>query len=93
MTVVLTGDGGDEGFGGYTEFWAAHRAGRLHGILPPAVRSLLGSLVEKPLQKGPRLLHRAGTFLRMATMPLEKSFGELQSRDAADRAAFTRRSS
>ena len=84
VTVVLTGDGGDEAFGGYTEFWAAHHAGRVYEILPAAVRSLLGRLVE-PMQMGPRLLHRAGTFLRMATMPLEKSFGELHPREACRR--------
>jgi len=85
VTVVLTGDGGDEGFGGYTEFWAAHHAGRIYAFLPPRVRSLLGCLVN-PLQRGPRLSRRAGTFLRMATMPLEQSFGELQSSDARYRA-------
>jgi asparagine synthase (glutamine-hydrolysing) len=43
VTVALSGDGGDEGFGGYNLYWRLSRAVRLR-TLPPRVWRLAGSL-------------------------------------------------
>ena len=84
VTVVLTGDGGDEGFGGYTEAWLAHLAGRVQPLLPRAVRRLLAQCVG-PLRSGPAIARRAGTMLHMLVTPLEKAFGEMWPADECDR--------
>lgn len=87
VTVVLTGDGGDEGFGGYTEFFAAHYAQMAHRALPVAARRPLAKCAQL-LQLGPRLSRRAGTFLRIGALPLEQSFGELHPAEARRRATL-----
>jgi asparagine synthase (glutamine-hydrolysing) len=59
LKVVLTGDGGDESFGGYTRYWAHGLFGALNAIPAPLLRAAArtGRVVTAPL--GPRSrLHR-----------------------------------
>jgi asparagine synthase (glutamine-hydrolysing) len=73
VTVALTGDGGDEVFGGYPYFLAFH--------LTQAWRSLVGGsarpvalLAARALQRLPPPFRRAGTALRLAAATPEQFF-------------------
>ncbi len=84
VTVVLTGDGGDEGFGGYTEAWAFHLADRIWRSLPSSCRAPLATIAEL-LRKGPKPVRRAGTLLRLASHSMPASLGSLWPTEAAVR--------
>ena len=70
VTVVLTGDGGDEAFGGYSQYLAYYYAGELGKFIPRPLDPLF-ALTSAALLKCPGIIHRAGTLLRLATMPVE----------------------
>ncbi len=86
VTVALTGDGGDEGFGGYRSFWAYHLADRLRRLVPVRARAPLGKLAQG-LRQAPGILGRAGLFLHRTAAPLDKVYrhaGFLSAQTRAD---------
>ncbi|HYC21791.1 MAG TPA: asparagine synthase (glutamine-hydrolyzing) [Candidatus Bathyarchaeia archaeon] len=88
VTVVLTGDGGDEAFGGYNSFLAYHLAGRFGRSVPEFLRPVLSRSAES-LRRVPGRLHRAGTLLRIATAPVGETFAQTSGvLDRATRAAL-----
>lgn len=73
VTVVLTGDGGDEGFGGYSTFSAYFHAARLVGWLPSGIQPLTANVAAAMQQIGGPM-KRAGTLLSLASFPVERTF-------------------
>jgi len=65
--VALTGDGGDESFAGYMRYAAVKADGIAAGFLPPGLKRLLLTLVEKMPKNAPYgLAWRAGEFLKLS---------------------------
>jgi asparagine synthase (glutamine-hydrolysing) len=66
VTVALTGDGGDEVFGGYDRYQVLRRMARFDTI-PRALRRAAGSSVRSmlPPEHSGRLARKAHTFLRL----------------------------
>jgi asparagine synthase (glutamine-hydrolysing) len=72
VTVILTGDGGDEAFGGYTHYLAYYAAQRLRKLCPGPLKAML-VLLSSVLQCSGGALHRAGTLCRLSAAPLEQT--------------------
>lgn len=86
VKVLLTGDGGDEAFGGYTTFWAYRHADTLARFVPqlPATTAL-----ATRMRRLPSPISRAGTLLYYASQPPERTWAETAwIADAPRRALF-----
>lgn len=78
ITVVLTGDGGDEGFGGYQSFFAVHCAEQFSRGMPLFVRPFIkryAESIDRRFRSG--VMHKLGTLLRIAAESPENFCGRL----------------
>lgn len=80
VTVALSGDGGDEGFGGYRRYRLHLGEEKLRGMLPAPLRRPLFGLLGKVYPKAdwaPRVLRAKSTFEGMARSAVQGYFHEM----------------
>jgi asparagine synthase (glutamine-hydrolysing) len=95
VTVALSGDGGDESFGGYRRYRWHVSEERVRSLLPPRLRrpvfGLLGRLYPKA-DWAPRALRAKSTFEALARNPVEAYFHSVSIlHDAMRRKLFSAR--
>jgi asparagine synthase (glutamine-hydrolysing) len=78
VTVALTGDGGDEGFGGYDWYRNALRLKRLRQVIPAPV-AWAGALASRAFDRDSRMVQRARRGLRVLAMGEAQRFGALRT--------------
>jgi len=78
VTVALTGDGGDEGFGGYDWYRNALRLKRLRSFIPAPV-AWAGAVVSRAFDWESRIVQRARRGLRVLALGDAERFGALRT--------------
>ena len=95
VTVALSGDGGDEAFGGYRRYRTHLAEERMRASLPAGVRRPLFGLLGRVYPKAdwaPRVLRAKTTFEGMARSPVEAYFHQMSIlRGPARHALFSQR--
>ncbi|HXD73612.1 MAG TPA: asparagine synthase (glutamine-hydrolyzing) [Vicinamibacterales bacterium] len=86
VTVVLTGDGGDELFAGYMRFQAALAADRVPAFARPLAQAGLAMLPDAPHER--HILARARRFVRFMHLPLVERLVRWNSIFQDDLASF-----
>lgn len=68
ITVALTGDGGDESFGGYANVYAAYFGSKVKRWVPTSIRNNMEKLISGSIRdvSAPSPVHRLGTLLKFA---------------------------
>ena len=77
VTVVLSGDGGDENFARYRRYYFDQRENLVRGLLPASVgRSIFGALASlyPKADWAPRIFRGKATFQNLARSPIEAYF-------------------
>lgn len=73
ITVALSGDGGDESFGGYANVYAAYQADRWFRFVPKSMLSTLYNNGQRFTKCG-NVFSKAQTILLYASQPLQTSY-------------------
>jgi asparagine synthase (glutamine-hydrolysing) len=88
VTVCLSGDGGDENFGGYRRYYVDSQENRLRALLPLPIRRMvfrpLAQIYPK-LDWAPRFIRAKSTFQSLACDPVEGYFETMSTFRSGDK--------
>lgn len=92
VKVVVTGDGGDEAFGGYTHMLAFHMADQVRSRLATSLLPSGAWLGQRLMKPSPftrlPLVRKTGFLFWYACAPLERTFGQVNWLEAGTREAL-----